>query len=71
MNALTNMVRSLDQNSFALILGVAVLITLVALGQALLPEDLTGSRLKSHLRRRENLRSDRLQVRQRIAICDC
>jgi len=67
MSAITNLVRSLDQTSFAIILGVAVLITLVALGQALLPENSMAGRLKSHLRRRDNLRTDRLQVRQRIA----
>ena len=39
----------------------------MALGHALLPDDPMASRVRSHLRRRDNLRADRLQVRQRIA----
>jgi tight adherence protein C len=57
----------LDQTGLALLGGLAVLVTLVLLGQAFLPEDSMASRLRSHLRRRDHLRTDRLQVRQRIA----
>ncbi len=55
------------QAGLDILAGLAVLVTIVALGQALLPENSMGSRVRSHLRRRANLRADRLQVRQRIA----
>jgi tight adherence protein C len=56
-----------SQTGLEILAGLAVLVTIVALGQALLPEDSMASRVRGHLRRRANLRADRLQVRQRIA----
>jgi tight adherence protein C len=67
MNGLTNLWTGLDQSSWAVIAGLGVLVTLLVLGQALLPEDSMSSRVRGHLKRRDNLRRGRLQVRQRIA----
>jgi tight adherence protein C len=67
MSGITNFWAGLDQTGWAVLAGLAVLVTLVLLGQALLPEDSMTSRVRSHLKRRDHLRRDRLQVRQRIA----
>jgi tight adherence protein C len=67
MNAVTNLWTGLDQSSWAVLAGLGVLVTLLFLGQALLPEDSMSSRVRGHFKRRDNLRRDRLQVRQRIA----
>ena len=67
MSSVTNLWTGLDQSSWAVLAGLGVLVTLLVLGQALLPEDSMSSRVKGHLRRRDHLRRDRLQVRQRIA----
>jgi len=67
MNPLNLIAAHLDEQSFSIIAGLAVLVTLVLLGQAFLPENSMSSRVRSHMRRRDYLRSDRLQVRQRIA----
>ena len=67
MSSVTNLWAGLDQSSWAVLAGLGVLVTLLVLGQALLPEDSMSSRVKGHLRRRDHLRRDRLQVRQRIA----
>jgi tight adherence protein C len=67
MSGLANFAAGLDQSGFAILGGIAVLVTLVSLGHALLPDDSMTSRVRSHLRRRDHLRTDRLQVRQRIA----
>jgi tight adherence protein C len=59
-----------DQKGFAILGGMAVLITLVALGHALLPDNSMTARVRGHLKRRDSLRSerrDRFEVRQRIA----
>jgi len=61
---------NLDQSTLAIMAGIAVLITLVALGHALLPDDSMKARVRSHLKRRDHLRStrlDRFEVRRRIA----
>jgi len=67
MSVFAVIAANLDQQGFALLAGIAVLVTLVLLGQAFLPEDSMSGRLRSHMRRRDHLRADRLQVRQRIA----
>ncbi len=67
MNALGLLTANLDQQGLAILGGLAVLVTIVLLGHALLPEDSMAARVRSHLRRRDHLRADRLQVRQRIA----
>ena len=56
-----------DETGIAVLGGVAVLVTILLLGYALLPDDPMSSRVRGHLRRREHLRTNRLQVRQRIA----
>jgi len=61
------MAAHLDQTGIAVLAGMAVLATLLALGYAMLPDDPMASRVRGHMRRRDNLRADRLQVRQRIA----
>jgi tight adherence protein C len=67
MNAITAISARLDQQGLAILGGLAVLVTIILLGHALLPEDSMSARVKSHLRRRDHLRTDRLQMRQRIA----
>jgi tight adherence protein C len=67
MNLFHSIALALNENGMALLGGFAVLVTLVLLGQALMPDDAMSSRLRGHLRRRDNLRQDRLFVRQRIA----
>jgi tight adherence protein C len=67
MNVIGMLTSNLDEQSLAVLGGLAVLVTIVALGQALLPEDSMTARVRSHLRRRDHLRADRLMVRQRIA----
>jgi tight adherence protein C len=68
MNGIWNLWPGLQgQDGLAILAGVAVLVTIVALGQALLPDNSMSSRLRGHLRRRAHLRTDRVQVRQRIA----
>jgi tight adherence protein C len=67
MKFLAAMVAHLDQTGFAVLAGAAVLATLLALGYAMLPDDPMSSRVRGHMRRRDNLRTNRLQVRQRIA----
>jgi tight adherence protein C len=67
MKFFSAMAAHLDQTGFAILAGMAVLATLLALGYAMLPDDPMAARVRGHMRRRENLRSDRLQVRQRIA----
>ncbi|HUB96486.1 MAG TPA: hypothetical protein VL993_11235, partial [Stellaceae bacterium] len=67
MNALQSFFSGHDQSGFAIVAGVAVLVTLVLLGQAFLPEDSMSSRVRSHIRRRNNMRTERVHVRQRIA----
>lgn len=67
MNGITSLISGLDESAVAVLGAIAVLVTIVALGHALLPEDSMTARVRGHLRRRQNLRSDRLQVRQRIA----
>ena len=67
MNSVMSFWNGLDQSSFAVIAGLGVLVTLLLLGHAFLPEDSMTSRVRGHLKRRDNVRMDRLQVRQRIA----
>jgi tight adherence protein C len=67
MNWLQTILSGHDQSSFAIVAGIAVLVTLVLLGQAFLAEDSMSSRVRSHLKRRDNMRTDRVHVRQRIA----
>jgi len=67
MTSVTSFWNGLDQSSFAVIAGLGVLVTLLLLGHAFLPEDSMTSRVRGHLKRRDNVRMDRLQVRQRIA----
>jgi tight adherence protein C len=67
MNALQSFFTGHDQSGFAIVAGIAVLVTLVLLGQAFLAEDTMSSRLRAHLKRRDHMRTDRIQVRQRIA----
>ncbi len=68
MNSAINLIAShLDEQGLSILAGLAVLVTLVLLGQAFLPENSMSGRVRSHLRRRDYLRADRLQVRQRIA----
>jgi len=67
MNGLSGIAAAFDRPGFAVIGAVAVLITIVALGHALLPDDSMRGRVRSHLKRRDHLRASRLQVRQRIA----
>lgn len=67
MNSSSLFALASGENGIAILGGIAVLVTLIALGQALLPEDSMSSRVRSHIRRRNNLRSERVQVRQRIA----
>ncbi|HXQ51175.1 MAG TPA: type II secretion system F family protein [Stellaceae bacterium] len=67
MSGLTNLWAGFGDNGLAILGALAVLATLVMLGHALLPDDSMTARVRSHLRRRDHLRQDRLQVRQRIA----
>lgn len=67
MSGIETFLSGLDQSNLAALGGLAVLVTVILLGQALLPEDSMAGRVKSHLRRRDRLRQDRLRVRQRIA----
>jgi tight adherence protein C len=67
MKFFSAMAAHLDQTGIAVLAGMAVLATLLALGYAMLPDDPMAARVRGHMRRRDNLRSDRLQVRQRIA----
>lgn len=58
---------ALDQTSSAVLGGIAVLVTLVTLGCAYVPNDPMASRVRSHMRRRDRLRAERLQKRPRTA----
>ena len=46
-----------DETGIAVLGGVAVLVTILLLGYALLPDDPMSSRVRGHLRRREHLRT--------------
>jgi tight adherence protein C len=52
---------ALNETSVAIIAGIAVFITLVVFIQALLPHDPMAARLRSHNKRREVLREERLR----------
>jgi tight adherence protein C len=67
MNMFGALAAHFDETGIALLGGFAVLVTLLLLGYALLPDDPMSSRVRGHMRRRDHLRADRLQVRQRIA----
>jgi tight adherence protein C len=67
MSGIERILQNLDQSSLAMLGGFLVLITLILLGHALLPEDEMAGRVRNHLKRRDHLRHDRLQMRQRIA----
>src|ERR1700722_1795929 len=56
---------ALDQTSTAAIGGILVLVTIVALGSVFVPQDPMAGRLRSHMRRRDRLRTERLQMRPR------
>lgn len=51
----------LDETGLAALGGIAVFVTLVALGQAFVPNDPMAARLRGHQRRRDKLRSEILQ----------
>ena len=48
----------LDETMGAVIAGILVFISLIALGQAMVPQDPMAARLRSHQKRREQLRAD-------------
>lgn len=60
MNALG--LLSLNETGIALIAGALVFISIIALGQAFVPHDPMAARLKSHQRRRDQLRSEVLNT---------
>ncbi len=48
----------LDETMGAIIAGILVFVSLIALGQALVPQDPMAARLRSHQKRRDQLRAD-------------
>ena len=60
LDFLERFVLSLDATTLAILGGVAVFVTLMALGQAFVPRDPMAARLRSHQRRRERLRAEML-----------
>ena len=57
LNGLPTFGLALDETTGAVLAGILVFITLVAFGQALVPHDPMVDRLRSHQKRREQLRS--------------
>jgi tight adherence protein C len=52
---------NLDETGLAVVGGIAVFVTMVALGNAFVPHDPMAARLRSHRKRRERLRAEMLQ----------
>lgn len=52
------LVLNLNETGLAVLGGIAVFVTLIALGQALVPNDPMASRLRAHKKRREKLRAE-------------
>ncbi|HKW54595.1 MAG TPA: hypothetical protein VJO12_12960, partial [Stellaceae bacterium] len=50
----------INETTIAVIAGIGVFITLVAFAQALMPSDPMAARLRSHKKRRDNLREELL-----------
>jgi tight adherence protein C len=57
-------VLNLDETGIAVLGGIAVFVTLLALGQAFVPHDPMAARLRSHRKRRDRLRAEMLQARR-------
>lgn len=62
-----NAVATLDQADSAAIGGILVLATVIVLGCAFVPRDPMSARMRSHMQRRDRLRTERLQKRPRSA----
>jgi len=60
-------ISALTEAGSAAIAGIAVLITIIIIGCAFVPRDPMSTRMRSHLRRREKLRNERLQRKPRSA----
>jgi tight adherence protein C len=60
-------VTALTETSSAALAGIAVLVTVIIIGCAFVPRDAMSTRMRSHLRRREKLRNERLQRKPRSA----
>ncbi len=54
------LLTDLDETGLAILVGIALFITLIAFGQALVPHDPMAARLRSHLKRRDRLRAELL-----------
>jgi tight adherence protein C len=61
LHFLESFVLGLSETGIAVLGGIAVFVTLVAIGQAFVPHDPMAARLRSHQRRRERLRAELLR----------
>ncbi|HXP29675.1 MAG TPA: type II secretion system F family protein [Stellaceae bacterium] len=60
-------ISALNETSSAALAGIAVLVTFIVIGCAFVPRDAMSTRMRSHLRRRDKLRNERLQKKPRSA----